>query len=765
MKYLFSTLLLSIGAAADLRGFNTNQNEETSRRLLPSGLECVMYQRVVMLEGENDETSWVCEFSKSEAQQFSTNYMELMTENEVFAAAGCVSGATALRLKDSTYVQEVITANSDGPSSKILYLPANTDFEVFMMDEDTDERHFRNRQRRRRRLADKKGELKTLVVRTVDSNNKATDWTSANLEAQVFTDSSCLKSRYHDCSYGQVEITNAGIVDMNINEVADSPYKVIESAVRNATYEEYGGYWGVKEQFDLVMYCQPAGSYSTDNAGNKGSTNWVAYAYINHHESYYNNKWCGYVSSQMHEVGHNLGLAHSGIGTNEYSDTTGFMGYSFSQDDGPNICFNAAKNYELEWYNDVQYNAVDSVDPLNLSGGSQTFDIIGVADYQTTNGLVSLQLSYQEWEYNGLSWFVGYNHISGITNGFPNNDAAPNKVHLIEKVSQLGSPYKYGQSWRIAALEAGGEHKWTIGGEEVTLRVNSIDGAVASVTVSSGTTAPTLAPVQPPTVSPVPSSSPTVSASPTTLAPAAPTPPPTEENECIFSDGETKGITMRIDIQLDNKSGNEFGWRLNNRITGAGWSGTDNFAYQNGALLRYFICVPKEECWDLQVSDEGNDGIGDGYYQAYVGDELILAGEGDFGSFMTHRLCIGTEGYCKDKRGSFRYRKRVKDKDKKRTNCKRMAKLKDRNAKKVCGYYFSKRGRDKVDEECLYTCGKLGRGTCSFLDDYDDSSDSVSSDSDEAAPQGITADSATFDTTGLIPIDSIGDNIFAHSNP
>lgn len=41
--------------------------------------------------------------------------------------------------------------------------------------------------------------------------------------------------------------------------------------------------------------------------------------------SVYNNKWCTYLSGQVHEVGHNLGLAHSGEGTVAYGDQTGMM--------------------------------------------------------------------------------------------------------------------------------------------------------------------------------------------------------------------------------------------------------------------------------------------------------------------------------------------------------------------------------------------------------------------------------------------------------
>ena len=43
-------------------------------------------------------------------------------------------------------------------------------------------------------------------------------------------------------------------------------------------------------------------------------------------DSYYNDHWCQSVSAQMHEVGHNLGLSHSGVNDEDlYGDETGMM--------------------------------------------------------------------------------------------------------------------------------------------------------------------------------------------------------------------------------------------------------------------------------------------------------------------------------------------------------------------------------------------------------------------------------------------------------
>ena len=59
--------------------------------------------------------------------------------------------------------------------------------------------------------------------------------------------------------------------------------------------------------------------------------------------SVYKDSWCNYVSAQLHEVGHNLNFGHASEGSQEYGDQSGMMGFSYSQNDTPVMCFNAGK--------------------------------------------------------------------------------------------------------------------------------------------------------------------------------------------------------------------------------------------------------------------------------------------------------------------------------------------------------------------------------------------------------------------------------------
>ena len=125
------------------------------------------------------------------------------------------------------------------------------------------------------------------------------------------------------------------------------------------------------------------------------------------------NDRCNYLSVQMHELGHNLNLGHSGDANTPdspesiYGDQSGMMGYSYSRDDTPLMCFNAAKSWQLGWYAD---KAV-TVTPF-ASGFSGR--LMGIADYQHPAGynvLVKIETG-QDTDY-----YLNFNRKKGINSG------------------------------------------------------------------------------------------------------------------------------------------------------------------------------------------------------------------------------------------------------------------------------------------------------------------------------------------------------------
>ena len=76
----------------------------------------------------------------------------------------------------------------------------------------------------------------------------------------------------------------------------------------------------------------------------------------------------------MHEVGHNLGMGHSGeAGGWEYGDETCIMGEGFSED-GPLQCYNAAKSWQMGWFASRHHT-------YNIADGVWSGRLIGQVDY------------------------------------------------------------------------------------------------------------------------------------------------------------------------------------------------------------------------------------------------------------------------------------------------------------------------------------------------------------------------------------------------
>eukprot|EP00536_Pseudo-nitzschia_multiseries_P002942 jgi/Psemu1/301685/fgenesh1_kg.42_\ len=144
----------------------------------------------------------------------------------------------------------------------------------------------------------------------------------------------------------------------------------------------------------------------------------------------------------MHEVGHNLGLGHSGDPLDQYGDQSAMMGYSYFQDDGPAMCFNAAKNFQLEWYR----NQERAFNPKNEKIITLRLITDGYADY-----------------------YIGYNRAAGINSGAVE---ARNQVAVFQK--ERGGPRGYGKSIRVTELSSNDEftiENWNNSIYDVTIRV------------------------------------------------------------------------------------------------------------------------------------------------------------------------------------------------------------------------------------------------------------------------------------------------------
>jgi hypothetical protein len=305
-----------------------------------------------------------------------------------------------------------------------------------------------------------------------------------------------------------------------------------DAVMRNAITAEINRVFEVSSPrniADHVMYCLPP-----------NTMNGIAYAYINSWNSVYSNQWCNYVSGQMHEIGHNLNFAHSNE-AGSYKDQSGMMGYSYSNDDGPKMCFNGAKSFQSGWYQ------TKTVTPATADCGGFEGQVYGLSDFGTVGGTTVVKINDST---SGSDFFINYNKKNGVNSGTVEGG---DQVMITNVESGEGTAYAYSEL--LAKLPVGGSY--TISnfegtGKDVVVTFDSMDSSVspapARVVISydgmvcgSSTSSPTTMPPSnspttlPPTVSPTnppptknPTKNPTLSPSTLSQSTSPSIPPPTK---------------------------------------------------------------------------------------------------------------------------------------------------------------------------------------------------------------------------------------------
>ena len=149
------------------------------------------------------------------------------------------------------------------------------------------------------------------------------------------------------------------------------------------------------------------------------------------------------------------------------------MGYSYSEDESPRMCFNGPKNWQLGWYDDRH---------VDISSGSYWYgNLYGISDYNTATlgDAVVIRIAVAS---PSPDIYISYNRAIGISSG-TKEGADKVLVHTKSNIPQLP-----GKSKLKAKLSAG--ESYTISGNIITC--HSAGNLIAVVQI--GTPQPTLTP-------------------------------------------------------------------------------------------------------------------------------------------------------------------------------------------------------------------------------------------------------------------------------
>jgi len=278
------------------------------------------------LDGRH-ETSLCCELSRIDGGSIVTLTKESMpaflaekyNNNEINSARDYLHAKGALVSQHAMIFPSITTKSGNVFDEQNVFVEHNA---------------YDHENRRHLRRLGITGERSTLVIPATFSDSSTTA-TNAVLRNKVFGangDSLNLRSQMDACSFGKLDMKpvtssssgvtiNGGVYRLNLSstKISGKDSDTVEDILKPKANDVLGD---LADQYDHVMFCMPPKHSDEDD--------WIGYAYFDYYRSVFNNEWCNYPSIQMHEIGHNFELMHSGeldCGDDDcvYEDQTGLV--------------------------------------------------------------------------------------------------------------------------------------------------------------------------------------------------------------------------------------------------------------------------------------------------------------------------------------------------------------------------------------------------------------------------------------------------------
>jgi hypothetical protein len=141
---------------------------------------------------------------------------------------------------------------------------------------------------------------RSLLVLRISAIDTTPDYSAEEIFDFIFNETKpTLKSQYNKCSAGKLDFlpSQYGVMEVYVNVTATGATSMFIRDAAITAVTTALGIASITSLADHVMFCIPP-----------GTGNWAGSATVNYWRTVLNNKWCGYLSGMMHEMGHNLGL-------------------------------------------------------------------------------------------------------------------------------------------------------------------------------------------------------------------------------------------------------------------------------------------------------------------------------------------------------------------------------------------------------------------------------------------------------------------------